>query len=111
MSKTPFARIAITLPETELASADRLAKQQDRSRSWIIAEAIRLYAAAELQNAPDGLGVSRREQLRRDLTLTADARVREAEETQRLSERVSDPQHFATFDHFASLRRARDSAP
>ena len=110
MSKAPFARIAITLPETDLAAADRLAKQQDRSRSWVIAEAIRRFAAEQL-NAPDSLDVSRREQLRRDLALTPDARVREAEETLRLSERVSDPQHFATFDHFASWRDARDSAP
>ncbi|MCC6245574.1 MAG: CopG family transcriptional regulator [Gemmatimonadaceae bacterium] len=42
----PYARIAITLPESELAAADRLAKSQDRSRSWVIAEAIRYYVAS-----------------------------------------------------------------
>ncbi len=105
--RTPFARIAITLPEADLASADRLAKAQDRSRSWIVAEAIRHYAAAaERDHVPDNLGMSRRTQLRRDLALTAEARVREAEETQRLSERLTDPQRFATFDHFLRWRRA-----
>ena len=39
----PFARIAITLPSVELAAADRLAAAQDRSRSWIVAEAVRRY--------------------------------------------------------------------
>ena len=41
---TPYARISITLPAEDLAAADRLAAQQDRSRSWIVAEAIRRYA-------------------------------------------------------------------
>lgn len=40
-----FARIAITLPPEDLETADRLAAEQDRSRSWIVAEAIRQYAA------------------------------------------------------------------
>lgn len=39
-----YARIAITLPPEDLATADRLAAEQDRSRSWIVAEAIRQYA-------------------------------------------------------------------
>jgi hypothetical protein len=43
--KSPYARIAITLPQADLAAADQLARDQDRRRSWIIAEAIRQYAA------------------------------------------------------------------
>lgn len=46
MSKKPFARIAITLPQEVLASADRLARRLDRSRSWVIAEAIRQFAGS-----------------------------------------------------------------
>lgn len=81
-SRTPYARIAITLPEADLAAADRLAKQQDRSRSWIVAEAVRQYAAAvEQEQTQDDLGVSRRAHLHRDLALTAEERVHEAEET------------------------------
>ena len=106
-----FARIAITLPASDLASADRLAKQQDRSRSWIVAEAIRRYAAELGEGgSPDNLGMSRRAQLRRDLALTPEARVREAEETHHRSEQLSDPQHFATFDDFLSWRRASNSS-
>lgn len=43
--KTPYARIAITLPAPVLATADRLAKRLDRSRSWVIAEAVRQFAS------------------------------------------------------------------
>src|SRR5688572_14341803 len=63
----PFARIAITLPARDLAAADRLAVCHDRSRSWIVAEAIRRYAADEAASAvpptQQGLGESRRAQL------------------------------------------------
>jgi hypothetical protein len=39
-----YARIAITIPERDLAAADRLAKQLDRPRSWVLAEAVRRLA-------------------------------------------------------------------
>ena len=110
--RSPFLRIAITLPPADLAAADRLAKQQDRSRSWIVAEAIRRYAAFEeqQQGAQADLGHSRHTQLRRDLTLTAEERVREAEETQRLSERVTSALHFSTYDEFEAWRRTRGAS-
>ena len=41
----PFARIAITLPKDLLAATDRRAKELDRSRSRVIAEALRAYVA------------------------------------------------------------------
>ncbi len=114
-----FARIAITLPQSELAAADRLATAQDRSRSWIVAEAIRRYvasleatsraAAPSVHDAlptatamtsgayPEfepgtrpGLGTSRLSQLQRDLALTPEARVRAAEETLRQIDRGDD---------------------
>ena len=85
-SRTPYARIAITLPEADLAAADRLAKQQDRSRSWIVAEAVRQYAASiERGESTKNLGSSRLTQLQRDLTLTPEQRVQEAELTSALS--------------------------
>src|SRR5436305_7584607 len=85
--KTRYARIAITLPKEDLAAADRLARQQDRPRSWVIAEAVRRYAAtvspaATRRAASDdghldhGIGASRRAQLIADLRLTPEARVR-----------------------------------
>jgi hypothetical protein len=95
--RKPYARIAITLPPEDLAAADRLARAQDRSRSWIIAEAIRKYSAAP-DGGPvrsEGLGPYRLDQLIRDLALTPERRVRVAEDTQRVSRyigRVAEPQ-------------------
>jgi hypothetical protein len=85
-----YSRIAITLPSTELAAADRLARELDRPRSWVIAEAVRRFAAIGSTPAglsgpqpqpTDGLGASRTKQLLADLALSPEARVRAAEET------------------------------
>lgn len=99
--RTVFARIAITLPEKDLVAADRLARRHDRSRSWIVAEAIRRYAVSDeaahgptgttaiavmAHPAAQGIGDSRRAQLIGDLALTPEARVRAAEETLRMTE-------------------------
>lgn len=128
-----YARIAITLPQQDLAAADRLARAHDRSRSWIMAEAIRRFAASS-QAPPDragsgprlrdgaaasaspsqsGLGASRLAQLTRDLSLTPEARVREAEETLRLTEPRGKPRvhrvlAFDRYEDFLHWRRARD---
>lgn len=87
-----FARIAITLPPEDLAAADALARRHDRSRSWVVAEAIRRYAAEQaadpIGNASHdhaGLGPSRHAQLLADLRLTPEQRVRAAEETARVT--------------------------
>ena len=123
--KTPFARIAITLPPEDLAAADRLARAQDRSRSWIVAEAIRRFAASEAApggasaraagDAPaaTGLGESRLAQLRRDLSLTPEARVRAAEETLRLTEirgpaPVQQVVAFDSYEAFLDWKRRRE---
>ncbi len=112
----PFSRIAITLPEKDLAAADRLAAAQDRSRSWVIAEALRRYVASiEVPSAQDarageasalprpvGLGAARLAQLKADLSLTPEARVRAAEETLRLTETLAKPraQQVVAFDRY-----------
>ena len=106
--RKPFARIAITLPPEDLAAADRLAKAQDRSRSWIIAEAIRKYAAAPDRESvrSEGLGSYRLDQLIRDLALTPERRVRVAEDTQRVSRyigRVAEPKPESTGDYATAL--------
>jgi hypothetical protein len=49
--KPPYARIAITLPAPVLAAADRLARQLDRSRSWVIAESIRKFVSEREHSA------------------------------------------------------------
>ena len=73
-----YARIAITLPQEDLAAADHLAERLQRSRSWVVAEAIRRYAGS-------GLGASRLAQLTADLRLSPEARVRAAESTARVA--------------------------
>src|SRR2546425_11377384 len=94
-----FTRISITLPRDVLAAADRRARGLDRSRSWLIVEAIRVYlagspsqvreSAATPYGVPSpGLGPLRLAQLESDLRLTPERRIRAAEETARLGERV-----------------------
>ena len=106
--KKRYARIAITLPALDLAAADRLARAQDRSRSWIVAEAIRQYSAARESSAATvlppstGLGALRINQLARDLALTPEQRVREADETLRLTpaRQPSRVQQLLAFDRY-----------
>jgi hypothetical protein len=85
MSKKPvYARIAITIPEQDLAAADVLARDRDRSRSWIISEAVRQYVAQPIPVAHRrGLGALRQAQLAADLRLSPEERVRAAESTAR----------------------------
>src|SRR5258706_3402766 len=95
--RKPFASIAIPVPAQDLAAADRLAKAQDRSRSWVVAEAIRRYAAsaeAEPARVP-GLGPYRLEQLKADLALSPEQRVRAAQRTLLVNKyvrRVAEPE-------------------
>jgi metal-responsive CopG/Arc/MetJ family transcriptional regulator len=111
MTKRRYARIAITLPESDLAAADRLAQAQDRPRSWVIAEAIRQYAARAAETGMPtgsratvnvGLGESRRRQLIADLGLTVEERIRAAEETARatLSSRTIRAQRILAFERY-----------
>ena len=100
-----FERIAITLPPEVLAAADRLARRLDRSRSWVVAEAVRRFVQED-SSSPDpaslreprssyaaapyspGLGHLRLVQLEADLRLTPGERVRAAEEMARLTRRL-----------------------
>ena len=107
--KRPYAKIAITLPQEDLAAADQLAATQDRSRSWIIAEAVRQYVA---QSAAPALDPSRTEQLRRDLALTPLQRVAAGEEALRMvaDGGAQEPRTFPTYDAFQAWLRTRDRA-
>jgi hypothetical protein len=105
-AKKPFARIAITLPPDDLAAADRLATREDRSRSWIIAEAIRQYVTAQERRSAR-LDPSRREQVRRDLALTPAARIHEADATSAWSGEHVEPRRFSSFDAFLAWQRDR----
>ena len=110
----PFARIAITLPAEDPAAADRLAAENDRSRSWIVAEAVRRYVR-ERATLTVGvhLGASRREQLRRDLALSPLERVRAAEEGVRIHSAFchSAPCHSASHRTLTRLSSFRALLP
>jgi hypothetical protein len=88
-----FMRIAVTLPRRVLSAVDARAVAINRSRSWVIAEAIRRYTSEPLADPAGpiskrpGLGESRLRQLAADLRLSPEERVREAEETARATER------------------------
>lgn len=97
-----LARISITAPSDLIEEADRRARALDRSRSWVVAEALRLYLQspparedrpgrklqerARVPYLTSGLGAQRTAQLEADLALTPEQRVREAERTLELSE-------------------------
>ena len=117
--KRRYSRIAITLPEEELAAADRIAGEQDRSRSWVIAEAVRRFAAERASSrqatvaVSPGLGASRREQLRADLRLTPEQRVSAAEETARVSTLLRPPARqvvaFERYEDYLAWKKWQDA--
>lgn len=94
----PYARISITLPRDVLTAADRRARQLERSRSWLIADALRQYLQVSAGGAvreplplpyaagSPGLGAYRLEQLKADFALTPEQRVIAAEQTARVAE-------------------------
>ena len=111
-------RISITIPEDLLTAADERARSLDRSRSWVLADALRHYlaqpapalavhepSAPRYGSAPPGatgLGQYRQAQLEADLSLSPEERVKEAERTLRLSERGARPRQnrIMMFDRF-----------
>jgi hypothetical protein len=116
--KSPFAKIAITLPQQDLAAADRLAAEHDRSRSWIIAEALRQYVArTEVPDTTASLDPSRLTQLRRDLTLTPLERVLASEESVQVvgstpnAHGANTPLRFDDYDAFLAWRHDATTPP
>jgi len=111
-----LARISCTIPEDVLAAADRVAARDQRSRSWVISEAVRRFAVDVISEpkpvrepagpvypaAPSGLGSFRLAQLEADLRLTPEQRVIAAEETAALSIvlRPSRGPRLVQFDRF-----------
>lgn len=123
----PFARIAVTLPPDVLALANQLARRLDRSRSWVVAEAIRrLVETPEPQPRPfpggrervaaytaDPFASARVAHLRDTLALSPADRLRRAEELRELS-RLAHPRPlrrqiiaFQNWDDFAAWKHAR----
>jgi hypothetical protein len=83
-----LSRISITIPEDLIGAADRRAAELDRSRSWVLVEALRRYLATGVEEVREpeiqyvaGLDPSRSAQLAADLRLTPEERVLSAERT------------------------------
>ena len=81
-------RITVTIPAELVHAADRRAAEEHRSRSWVLAEALRAYPTRPARGTPSsavpamaGLGPSRQAQLVADLALAPEERVRLAEQT------------------------------
>jgi hypothetical protein len=90
-----YARIAITLPKDVLASLDRRARELHRSRSGVVAEAIRAFlTAAVVVTEPrsaygaDVVGTARLDQLERDLAKSPAERLHAAEQAAGLAASV-----------------------
>ncbi len=104
-----YRRVTVTVPADVLDAADALARRLDRSRSWVVADALRRYGAAPAEErtaqaartvrepapAPyavaSRLGEQRLAQLDADLRLTPEQRVREAQRTVELALRLHRP--------------------
>lgn len=112
-----LTRISITIPRDLVTKLDRRAKELDRSRSWVIAEAARRYldgadattgratARVSETNVPyvaPGLGPSRQAQLQADLALTPEERVRAAQRTARAGRArwTAGPERLLTFERY-----------
>jgi len=115
--KRAYARISITLPREVLAAADSQAKEQDRPRSWIIAEAIRSYRSAlESQPVPPpdagAVAAARRQHLLAELRLTPEERLRRGAALLRLAPRPAARRRaqiigFDSYEDFAAWKKAR----
>jgi len=107
-----YARISITLPRDLIKAANQRARGLDRSRSWLVAEALREYLArlttgAVREPAPPpyaaGLGEYRLAQLKADLALTPQQRVLAAQQTAKVAELARPhrtPQRILQFDRY-----------
>src|SRR2546423_11995420 len=96
-----FTRVSIPLPRDVLAAADRRARALDRSRSWLIVEALRAYLATAAGSASGGVqgpdapvyavrevADARRRHLEADLKRSPAERLLRAEQLARLARQV-----------------------
>jgi len=92
-----FTRVSITLPRDVLAAADRRARTLDRSRSWLIVEALRAYLATPAgspsarvreSDAVQEVADARRQHLAADLKRSPAERLQRAERLARLARQV-----------------------
>jgi len=99
MRAKSLTRITITIPGDLVSGADRKARELDRSRSWVVAQAVREYLghpapAPRVVREPDGVyearavAEARTRHLAHDLTLTPAERLHRSENLARLARQV-----------------------
>ena len=133
----PLHRITITIAESLVREVDRLARQLDRSRSWVVSEAVRRYvreagrrahagsAVREADGRPYGalsplpadaaaeVAAARRRHLATEVALPPGERLRRAEELGRLARESQQRGHraqiigFETYEDYYAWKRAR----
>ncbi len=121
-----YARVSITVPRDVLAAADKRARALDRSRSWLVAEALRQYLsqagagtrpgrvseAPTAGNAAREVAEARTARLAADLKLSPEERLRRAEALGRLARRLQPRgRHhqiiaFDTYEDFYQWKKA-----
>lgn len=101
-----MAILSVSLPADLRSTLDAEARRQRRSRSFVVAEAVREYVARQQQNA---FSAARERTLRDGLSLPPTARVKLAEELwQELArDRPATRPWTATFDTFDEYERWR----
>jgi len=115
-------RISITLPKDVLDAADQRARALDRSRSWLIVEAVRAYLTAPSRvrateapaYAEQEVADARRRHLLTDLKRSPAERLRRAEDLARLA-RQARPRRarrnqvigFDSYEDYYEWKRAR----
>jgi hypothetical protein len=112
-------RVTCTVPAEVLRSADRLAARLDRSRSWVVTEAIRrlvaepgaIAAAAPPQGLRRAFLAAEQARLTSDLAMTPAERVRISEAMARTAPAGRrEPQHsrvmqFDTYESYLDWKR------
>lgn len=118
------SRISITLPRDVLVAADARARALDRSRSWLIVEAVRAYLAAPAAarvREPDApayaapeVADARRRHLLADLKRSPAERLRRVEDLVRIGRQVRPRRSrrqqvigFDSYEDFYEWKRAR----
>jgi predicted transcriptional regulator len=114
-----LARISITVARDVLAAADGRARELDRSRSWVVAEALRRFVREpqiEYEAPVDAareVAEARRRHLLADLKLPPAERLRRAEELGRLARAAQRRARrhqvigFDTYEDFYEWKKAR----
>ncbi len=106
------AIISVSIPDELRSALDAETERQRRSRSFVVAEAVREYLA---QRERDGFEEARRRTLREGLSLTPVARLQLSEELWREFARGRETTTpwavtFDTFDDYERWRRAGNPA-